>query len=444
MQETKVANPYGVSLEELYRKKAKAQAAGDKEYSDYYDSLIKTEQDYQKQFGETEIKAEATQEKQRTVGLIDEILERDTKPVTGALRLGGSIPGSPAVATKAKVDQLKALLSVDAREKMKGTGQISDYESKLLQQSVAALKPSMSDEDFRAELDKIRGVLSKGLDNQESQTETGAPSSEMQEAQPQAPQLYSGEQALYRQQYGPLSPLMQKLAAAQQSLGEQQTLPALGGILGFGIAGPAGAGIGAETGEVAKQQLAKGPHLPTKQEAKEAIVSGGVSSLSSLVLSGAGKVAGKAVRPFKTAGEYRAAKIAEAQGKSISGDKIVSQIEKAGKNISPTARKSYDRYFQYAKKQFKGKDIGIDDAIALNQEANKAFTAAGKVGKSATAAFNKAMGDALKSELKITAPDVAKANKMFSLLYGGQKAAKKLTFPAQTAVIYKMLNRIGL
>src|SRR3990167_9208199 len=93
----------------------------------------------------------------------------------------------------------------------------------------------------------------------------------------------------------------------------------------------------------------------------------------------------KIFKPFKTVGEYRDGKIAEATGKTVSGDKIISALEKG---------------------------------------ANDAFTAAGRVGKASVAKFNKVLGDVLKSELKITAPDVAKANELFKKLYGTQRALK--------------------
>jgi len=99
-------------------------------------------------------------EKQRIISDIDEVLGRDTKSITGLLRLGGVIPGSEGMTTKAKVEQIKNKLSLTEREKLKGTGTISDYEAQMLDKSVAALNYKMSDEDFKAELEKIRGILS--------------------------------------------------------------------------------------------------------------------------------------------------------------------------------------------------------------------------------------------------------------------------------------------
>src|SRR3990167_4276089 len=132
----------------------------------------------------------------------------------------------------------------------------------------------------------------------------------------------------------------------------------------------------------------------------------------------------KIFKPFKTVGEYRAGKIAEATGKTVSGDKIISALEKGAREVSPTAKMSYDRYLEQAKQMFKGRQLTVDEVIKLNQGANDAFTAAGRVGKASVAKFNKVLGDVLKSVLKITAPDVAKANELFKKLYGTQRALK--------------------
>ena len=157
------------------------------------------------------------------------------------------------------------------------------------------------------------------------------------------------------------------------------------------------------------------------------------------------KVAGKVFRPFKTVGDIRAAKVAEAQGRTISGDKILKEIKNVQKTISPTQQKSFSRFFEAAEELYKGRNISVADAVKLNTEANKAYTAAGKVGKSAIASFNKAMGDSIKTQLGIVAPDIAKANKLFSLLFKGQKIFKRFAPPALGAgIIGKGISGLNL
>lgn len=108
------------------------------------------------------------------IGLVDEILKRDTNPLTGALQLGntkGIFGFNPMEAfnktfrpgietTKAKVEQLKGLLQLAQSGKLKGTGQISDKEREMLAKASTSLNYNMSDADFRKELENIRGILS--------------------------------------------------------------------------------------------------------------------------------------------------------------------------------------------------------------------------------------------------------------------------------------------
>ncbi len=107
-------------------------------------------------------------EKQQLINDIDEVMGRDIGAMTGLpnlFKIGQNIT------TKAKVEQIKSKLGLEARKKLKGSGQISDYEMKILEKSVGALNYRMKDADFKAELEKIRGVLSgeyKGMEEYSS------------------------------------------------------------------------------------------------------------------------------------------------------------------------------------------------------------------------------------------------------------------------------------
>lgn len=101
---------------------------------------------------------EKQQSKKIAVSLVDDLLNRDTGAITGIPNPLKSLTGENQY-TKNLVDQLNASLSVEAREKMKGTGQISDYESELLQKSVSALNTNLSNKDFKTELRRIKAVL---------------------------------------------------------------------------------------------------------------------------------------------------------------------------------------------------------------------------------------------------------------------------------------------
>ena len=56
-------------------------------------------------------------------------------------------------------EQVKNLLSLDSREKLKGTGAVSDFESKMLAAAASSLGRNLSDADFKAELQKIRDIF---------------------------------------------------------------------------------------------------------------------------------------------------------------------------------------------------------------------------------------------------------------------------------------------
>jgi hypothetical protein len=67
--------------------------------------------------------------------------------------------GSDAQLALNQYEQIRNLLSLDSREKLKGTGAISDFESKMLAASASALGRNLSDADFKAELQKIRDIF---------------------------------------------------------------------------------------------------------------------------------------------------------------------------------------------------------------------------------------------------------------------------------------------
>lgn len=224
----------------------------------------------------------------------------------------------------------------------------------------------------------------------------------------------------------------------ESSTGLAKILPALGLAAGTGLSivppiGPLAflkplglAGRMALGGGIAGATQPAESFIQRLQQASTGAVIGGTT----------GKLAGpllKILRPFKAIGEYRAAKIAEATGKKISGTKIYSALKEGFNLVSPTSRSAYERYLTNAAKTLKGKTLSVDDAVKLQHEANAAFTAAGQVGKAASARFNKILGDALREQMKITAPAVAKANKLFEYLYRGQKEVRRWAFPAAIA-----------
>lgn len=97
--------------------------------------------------------------------LVDELLgnkalHRISGPFDQAI---GGVFGKAALA-KNQYKQLQGLLALENREKLKGSGAISDFESKTLAQAASALGRNLADKDFRAQLEVIKGVFQSALE----------------------------------------------------------------------------------------------------------------------------------------------------------------------------------------------------------------------------------------------------------------------------------------
>lgn len=92
--------------------------------------------------------------------IADELLGMDTNKISGfGNKINTLIPGRPSQLIKNKYDQLKALLSLDNIQLLKGTGQISDKEQEILSNAATSLGRNLSDVDFRKVLTKLRDDL---------------------------------------------------------------------------------------------------------------------------------------------------------------------------------------------------------------------------------------------------------------------------------------------
>lgn len=128
---------------------------------------------------ENQKKTASAQAKSPIIDTVKQLLDQDTKGITGAAQIGdgiGNIPsnildavtGRKSQNTKNIYDQLQGLLSLENRDKLKGSGAISDFEFKVLQQAASKLGRNTSDTDFRKALDELYtnlgGKASGGLD----------------------------------------------------------------------------------------------------------------------------------------------------------------------------------------------------------------------------------------------------------------------------------------
>lgn len=96
--------------------------------------------------------------------LEDLIANPKVKRISGPVQqFAGGIFGKAALA-KNQYNQVKGILSLDNRQKLKGSGAISDFEFKVLSDAATALGRNLSDEDFNNQLTKIRDVFKAAYD----------------------------------------------------------------------------------------------------------------------------------------------------------------------------------------------------------------------------------------------------------------------------------------
>lgn len=108
-----------------------------------------------------------------------------TNEITGVKSITNLIPGLNAGANLAKNQfaQIKGMLSLENRQKMKGQGAVSDFEGKMLASAASSLDTNLSNTDFTNQLKKVRGVFAtaagmstpvKVIDPKTRQAKTGS------------------------------------------------------------------------------------------------------------------------------------------------------------------------------------------------------------------------------------------------------------------------------
>jgi hypothetical protein len=99
------------------------------------------------------------------INLVDEILGSDEGALNNVFGFGSSItsltPGKTQL-VKNQVEQLRQLLSLDSRQKLKGTGTISDYEAKMLAAASSALGTNLSLPDAKKVIGQIKEAFQRG------------------------------------------------------------------------------------------------------------------------------------------------------------------------------------------------------------------------------------------------------------------------------------------
>jgi len=82
--------------------------------------------------------------------------------LSGTLDPRNYVPGTNATNFKARLDQLKGSVFLDAYQQLKGAGQITEVEGKKAEQAKARLDTAQSDEEFITALKDYRDALARG------------------------------------------------------------------------------------------------------------------------------------------------------------------------------------------------------------------------------------------------------------------------------------------
>lgn len=123
----------------------------------------------QQKAGENADKATAAaQAAGSSIGILNNLLAGNNyKAISGAAQTG-SIPWIGNPQAKNQYDQLKAQLALGARALLKGSGAVSDYEAKVLENSTSSLGRNLGEAEFQKALLTVRGVLktNQGLETE--------------------------------------------------------------------------------------------------------------------------------------------------------------------------------------------------------------------------------------------------------------------------------------
>ena len=236
---------------------------------------------------------------------------------------------------------------------------------------------------------------------------------------------------------------------------QSKTIPVIGSILGGGIgalAGPAtgiaGAGAGYAGGDIARKSLMNLLGMSQIQTPIESVTetTKGAGTMAGLQATGVGL--GKVLpylNPFKTAGALRniATKKATEKGIEISGNEIVSAVDKIVEKAPTVWKEDVVKLAETAKKTFSGKNIDISSILEKKSASGDVgfLQRSGAQVRGVDAWFEREMIGAINKQLSEIAPAVKSADKLFSLLYGGKReigGAIKRTLPY--IVLGKMLR----
>lgn len=102
-------------------------------------------------------------EKEKLISLVNDISNSEgLGRITGIQGMIPLIPGGKEQLVKGQIDQLKALLSLENRQKLKGSGAISDREMGILERASSLLNQNLNEQQFKQVLSQLKTELSTG------------------------------------------------------------------------------------------------------------------------------------------------------------------------------------------------------------------------------------------------------------------------------------------
>ncbi len=104
--------------------------------------------------------AGANDEAANGINLINSLLNNPSiNAISGVPGLSAIIPGTKAQLAKNQYEQVKGMLALENRSKLKGQGAVSDFEGRVLDRAASSLGRNLSDTDFQNQLKQIKGAI---------------------------------------------------------------------------------------------------------------------------------------------------------------------------------------------------------------------------------------------------------------------------------------------
>jgi hypothetical protein len=117
----------------------------------------------QEQLDKYNTKQSALDQVDDTITKIDELIAHPGRAwISGGTSILPNAPGSNGADAQAKYELIKSRAFMDARQQLRGTGSISDMESKAAGQAASALNTRQSEPEFLKTLNEMKGVLTTG------------------------------------------------------------------------------------------------------------------------------------------------------------------------------------------------------------------------------------------------------------------------------------------